>query len=83
MDQEEGISLFYAPVGALQGFWSLSPDAPPHAALPQGTQISESRGSRANPVAMGEKGTAQDGHAITVVSVDMDTEHDKHRTYSH
>ncbi len=83
VDQGEGISLFYAPAGSIQGYWSLSADAPPHAALSQGTRISEGRGSRANPLPMGEKGTARDGHAITVVSVDMDADQRKYRTYSH
>ena len=82
-NETEGLSLYYDVSDRVLGFWSLSEDAPSHISLEPATAISDSYGTRSNPVSINEKAMASDGHAITIVSVNLNASHDGYRDYSH
>jgi len=83
ISETEGLSLYYAPSRRIQGIWALSADAASHAVPEPGKPVSDHYGTRAAPVPMGDKAVVLDGHAITVLAVNMNASHTEHRDYSH
>ena len=56
------------------GFWALTEGEAEREDVEHGTPISNSYGTRDNPVPFGEKALAADGYSITVLSVGVDAE---------
>ena len=65
-----GISLYYTPKNSSEvlGFWAITDDRTAPEQLVQPMNISESFGSQADPVPVGERAVADNGVAISVLS---------------
>ena len=73
VEETEGLVLYYSPNRSrILGFWEVSSGAPPRAPSEPPTPISDSYGTRADPVPAGQRALASDGYAVSVSSVDLD-----------
>ncbi len=74
VEDTEGLVLYYNPFNTnrVMGFWSLSENAPQREPRNPAKPISDDYGTRASPVPVGENALASNGHAISVLSTNLD-----------
>ena len=67
--EEQDPMLFY---GRVHGFWNLSNDSLPHAPIEPAKPVSDTYGTLAAPAPFGDKASASNGIALTILGADHD-----------